>query len=169
MKQVICWKFIDFSYFLYSCLQLYYFFYFHWHFNAYNEITSSFFSACWSLMLLSKKHRQISLSHSIQENRGLPNSKKVHLFQLWVRFIMADIAQLQFLNLFLKQLAKKLTFIQQFFFQNKFALNYLSLKILFPKLGWGGLKLSKTLRTHIFKTILAYRFRGSNDFIKIIK
>lgn len=30
---------------------------------------------------------------------------------------MADIAQLQFLNLFLKQLVKKLTFIQQFFFQ----------------------------------------------------
>ena len=144
------------------------FFYFHWHFNAYNEITS-FFSACWSLMLLSKKHRQIWLSHSIQENMGLPNSKKVHLFQLRVRFIMVDIAQLQFLNLFLKQLAKKLTFIQQFFFQNKFVLNYLSLKILFPKLGWGRVKLSKTLRTHIFKTILAYRFRGSNDFIKIIK
>lgn len=139
MKQVICWKFIDFSYFLYSCLQLYYFFYFHWHFNAYNEITSSFFSACWSLMLLSKKHRQISLSHSIQENRGLPNSKKVHLFQLWVRFIMADIAQLQFLNLFLKQLAKKLTFIQQFFFQ--VCPELLVLENTFSKIGVGWVKI----------------------------
>ena len=51
---------------------------------------------------------------------------------------MADIAQLQFLNLFLKQLAKKLTFIQ-FFFQ--VCPELLVLENTFSKIGVGWVKI----------------------------
>ena len=110
------------------------------------------------------KSNQLSLSYSIEENKGLKDSKKFRRFKIFysLRSMMVNKTQLQFFYVwFFKQWAKEFTLIQQRIFQNKTALTYwTSEKAVFFQ-NWGWRILPKTFSSYIFNPVRSRELKCS--------